>query len=338
MAENNSLLSFVALRHTIGLEDVATDALSFILSRSDASRQALSELLGVQVAKAKPWAANEFGALPDLACFDGEDNLVAFVESKFWAPPTYHQPVTYWEGLPDNRPAVLLFLAPRSRVDQGSLWEQLEGRLRNARHELGPADRDESLIRASAKDGQPQLMLTSWESLLDKMAQAAKNRNDTQASFEIAELRSLADSAIARDNPQRDENLKRLIADAVKRVEQSGWANTDGLTVGKGFGHYGGYLRLAGAYAWLGIDDEARKQMPNEPLLLSFYGDCVEGVRSRLASSAEPDLEWRSKEVPVPIELPVAADQGATLDAIVAKLERIGSLIDPDGPTYRAAS
>ena len=335
MVANNSLLSFVALRHTIGLEDVATDALSFILSHSASSRRALSDFLGVQVAKAQPWAANEYGAVPDLACLDGDDNLAALIESKFWAPLTHNQPVTYWQGLPDDRPAVLLFLAPRYRVDQGSLWDQLVDRLRDAGHELGPADSDESLIAASDKVGQRRLMLTSWESLLDKLR--TKSDDDAQAGFELAELQGLAASAIAGDNPQRDDNLKRLIADAVKRVEQSGWANTDGLTVGQGFGYYGRYLRLADAYAWLGIDDEAKKQTPDKPLWLSFYGDSVEKVRGTLGSLAEPGLEWRSKEVPVPIELPAAADQGATLDAIVAELERIAKIIDPDGPTYREA-
>ena len=35
MADNDSLLGFIAQRHTIGLEDVATDALFFILSPLD---------------------------------------------------------------------------------------------------------------------------------------------------------------------------------------------------------------------------------------------------------------------------------------------------------------
>lgn len=42
MADNDSLLGFIAQRHAIGLEDVATDALCFILSRSPSARQALS--------------------------------------------------------------------------------------------------------------------------------------------------------------------------------------------------------------------------------------------------------------------------------------------------------
>jgi hypothetical protein len=347
MAEDNSLLGFIAQRHTSDLEDVATNALSFILSRWTAKR-ALADFLGdergpLHIAKAEPWRPNAHGAVPDLACLDGDDNLVALIESKFWAQLTDHQPVTYWQGLPDDRPAVLLFLAPDYRIDQGSLWDELVGRLRDAGHELDPDVRDESRITAPAKVGQRRLMLTSWELLLDRMAQRTKKDGDTQACFEIAELRGLADSAIAGDKPTRDKNLKRLIADAVKRVEQSGWANTDGLQTGEGHDYYARYLRLADASAGLRIDYKAKKRM-DKPLWAWFYDDpadradhvSVEAVRSSLGSLAE-DLDWLSGDVCVPIVLPAGADREVTLDAIVAKLERVAKLIDPNGPTYREA-
>ena len=347
MTHEPTLLSFIAQRHTIGLEDVATDALSFILSRSASARKALSEFLGdkhgpLPVAKAQPWAADAYGAIPDLACLDKDDNVLALIESKFWAPLTHHQPVTYWQGLPTHKRAVLLFLAPAYRVEQGDLWNELETKLREAGHELGTADKNHGLITAPSKSDQRRLMLTTWQLLLDRMAQKAKEDDDTQACFEIAELQGLAASAIKGDRPTRDENLKHLIADAVKRLEQSGWANTKGLTAGRGPEHYGRYLRLAGAFAWLGIDYRAVKQMPGKPLWLSFMGDYdiditvkLEEVRSSLGSPAETGLEWRSGEVYLPIDLPAAADHNATLAAIVAELEWIAGLIDPTGPTYR---
>ena len=347
MADNDSLLGFIAQRHTIGLEDVATDALFFILSRSTSARDALSDFLGddrgpLPIAKAEPWAADAHGAVPDLACRDEDDNLVALIESKFWAPLTHNQPVTYWQGLPVEKPALLLFLAPDYRVHQGSLWDELVDRLRNAGHELGLADRSESRITAPAKDGQRRLMLTSWRLLLDTMAQRTKKDGDAQACFEIAELQGLAASAIVGDNPQRDDNLKQLIADAVKRVEQSDWANTDGLAVGRGLDFYGRNLSLAGASAWLGIDYKAVKQMPDKPLWLQFYRNPaasvrLEAVRGILGSLAEPRLEWPSEQVWVPIVLPAGADRDATLNTIVTQLEHIAKLIDPNGPTYREA-
>ena len=166
--------------------------------------------------------------------------------------------------------------------------------MRDAGHELRFADRRESLVTAPSRVCQRRLMLTSWQLLLDRMVQRTKEDGDAQACFEIAELRGLADDAIANDNPQRDDNLRQLIAEAVKRVEKSGWANTDGLTAGRRLDYYARYLRLAGASAGLRIDYEAAKQMPDKPLWLRFYRDpdvSVEAVRSSLGSLAEPGLD-----------------------------------------------
>ena len=348
MPNSDTLLSFIAQRHTFGLEDVATDALSFILSRSAPARKALSEFLGLPIAKAQTWLADEHGATPDLALLDKDGNTVALIESKFWATLTHHQPVTYWRQLPSDKCAVLLFLAPGERLDY--LWCELEAKLRDKGHELGPAVKDGELITAPSKDGRRRLMATSWQLLLGKMAQKAKECGDTQASFEIAELQGLAASAIKGDRPTRDENLKQLIAEAVKRVEQSGWANANELGVSSGiyFYHsrrihyYGRYLRLAGAFAWLGIDYGAKKRMPDKPLWLSFLRDNgvditvkLEEVRSKLKGLVETGLDWRSKEVYLPIVLPAGADLDKTLDCIVAQLESIAKRIDPKGPTYQ---
>ena len=347
MPQECTLLSFIAQRHTIGLEDVATDALCFTLSRSIAARKALSEFLGdegrpLPIAKARPWATDAHGAIPDLACLDEDDDLVALIESKFWAPLTPNQPVTYWQGLPAHKRSVLLFLAPDDRVDPGNLWDELEGRLRGAGHELGSAVREDGLIAAPSKDGQRRLMLATWQLLLDRMSQRTREGGDTQASFEVAELQGLAASAIRGDRPTRDTNLKQLIAEAVQRLEQSQWADTNGLAVGQGYDYYGRYLRLAGAFAWLGIDYRAGRQMPSNSLWLQFPGDYEVGVRvtleevgSRLKNRAKAGLGWRGDDVYLPIELPVGTDRDAAVAAIVAQLEGIAALIDPDGPTYR---
>ena len=345
MTGNDSLLNYVAQRNTTGLEDAATNALSFILSRSDSAMGTLSNSLGddcgpLPIATASPWGTDAHGAVPDLACFDEDCTVVALIESKFWAGLTAHQPVSYWQRLPDDRPAVLLFLAPEYRIAQGSLWDDLVGRLRDAGQELGPVDSGEGTVTAVAKVGQRRLMLTSWELLLGRMAQKAEEDGDAQACFEIAELKGLAGSVIAGDRPRRDDNLKRSIAKAVERVEQSGWANTDRLRTGEGHGYYARYLRLAGASAGLRIDYEVVKRMPDKPLWLWFYGDPADSVstgeiRRVLESKAEPGLEWYPGDVCVPVLVPVAADREATLEAIVAELEHIAQLIDPDGPTYR---
>ena len=344
MTDDQTLLSFIARRHTIGLEDVATDALYFILSRSKIALAALAKFLGdghtsLPIANAQPWLANEHGAVPDLACIDTSGDVVALIESKFWAPLTSHQPVTYWEALPADQPSALLFLAPDDRINQDYLWDEITERLRRADHELGASHIESNLKTATGKDGHRRLVLASWSLLLDHVAQQVLAAGDQRAAFEIAELQGLATNTIISDNPRHDSNLKALMAKTVKRVEQSGWADTRGLAVGKGFGFYVRYLRLAGADAWLGIDHKAADQMPDKPLWLSFYPVKkprigLDEIRSRVGDLGTPGLEWKPDEICIPIELPVGVDQEATLAAAVSALEHVAKLIDPQGPTY----
>ena len=344
MADDRTLLSFVVGNHILGLEDAATDALSFILSRSISAKRALSNFLddegrSLPIEKAEAWMADSHGAIPDLALLVSSGQVLELVECKFWASLTQNQPVTYWEGLPVDRPAVLLFLAPDSRVNQSSLWDELVDRLGKAGHKLNPAIRKESFISAYDDAGHRRLMLTSWHLLLRSMEQKTKDDGDTQASFEIAELQGLAEDVITGDNPQRDDNLKKLIADAVKRAERSGCANTDGLTVGRGYGYYVRYLYLAGVFAGLGTDYNIVKKRPDRPLWLTFYRDPnntigLDEVRARLEDLDELGMKWRDEDVSVPVVLPEYGDAEATLDAIAVELERIARLIDPSGPSH----
>ncbi len=347
MPEDKSLLSFVARRHSQGLEDAATDALYYILSRSTSARLALSHFLShdqapLHIAKVSLQASAAHGATPDLSCLDRDGKMLAFVESKFWATLTHNQPVTYWESLPANRPSVLLFLAPQSRVNDDYLWNELVDRLSKADHEIGPADRNETRIAAPSNTDTRHLMLTSWRSLLGFLAQRTKKDGDSQATFEISELQGLTSDVITKGKPKRDENLKRLIAEALKRLEQSGWANTDGLSAGHGYDYYHRYHYLAGAIAALRIDYTAIKETPDKPLWLRF-GNFVntppttstEQVRSILEGSDEPGWKMHGSQISLSINLPAGADHDATLGAIVDQMERIAQLIDPNGPTYQ---
>ena len=131
MTERESLLGAVAKRHADSLEDAATDALTFILSRRASARNALSEFLKddagrpLAIANVISRGSTESGAVADLACRDEHANVVAFVESTFWAPLTDNQPVAYWRAFSTDKPGVLLFLAPHRRVESGSLWDDV---------------------------------------------------------------------------------------------------------------------------------------------------------------------------------------------------------------------
>ena len=239
MTDREGLLGAVAKRQANSLEDAATVALSFILSRRASARNALSEFLKggagqpFSFMNVRSQVAIENGAIPDLACLDEHDNVVAFIESKFWATLTDHQPVTYWHALSADKPAVLLFLAPHRRIESDSLWDELVDRLRKADVELDDENKTDGLVTAVAKDGR-RLMLTSWEVLLGHIAETVRKDGDSQVCFETAQLQGLAAAAVKGEKTTPDENLRTSFADAVERLKRSGWANNDGLRVGTG--------------------------------------------------------------------------------------------------------
>ena len=350
-----TLLSHIARHHTFGHEDVATTALAFILARSDTARRAFADFLS-EGADAPPLIAkvqaqrtlpNGAGAAPDLAGLDEDGNRLAFVESKFWAELTPAQPVAYWEALPADVPATLLFLAPPYRVNRSSLWDDLTGRLHRAGHALDTTRNVDNLKIATGteQDSSRRLMLATWGLLLDRLAQeAALNSQDQRAAFEIAELRGLADSIITGGDSPPDDGFKTLILTVVKDVVASGWGDTKGLRISARVGFYARNFRLAGALAWLGTGDNLREQMPDTPLILSFwrgqkspYEVSLDEVRRRLEGVGQPGLGRRSHEVWVPLALPPDAGLAPARHAVADEIKRIARLIDPDGPTYQDA-
>ena len=353
MPANETLLSRIARRHTIGREDVATDTLAFILEHSPAARSAFANFLSAgepgppAITEVQTQSTLSNGAAPDLACLGEDNKLLAFVESKFWAELTPAQPVAYWESLPADAPTTLLFLAPPYRVNQSSLWDDLTGRLNRDGHsvEINRTGDGLKIATGTAQNSRRRLMLATWGLLLDRLSQATLNSRDWQAAFEIAELQGLANSVITGgDFPSYDERkLKDLIRDVVNDVVASEWGNTEGFRVGDGFDFHTRYLRLAGALAGLGTDDNALAQMPDKPLILSFWDGqsshqvSLDEVRRRLGDEGQPGLGRRKGEVWVPIALPSGADRPPARYSVADELKRIALLIDPDGPTYKVA-
>ena len=348
MPDDNGLLAHFAPYLNIGREDVATEALAYILSRSDAARHAFADFLvaGESDAPAIAEVTTQHrlpdGAIPDMVCLDDSDEVLAFVESKFWAPLTRRQPVCYWKALPVAASSILLFIAPPYRVNESSLWDDLVRRLQDKGYQLGETRQEQNLISVPEQDGPRRLMLCSWGLLLDRLAQGVGNR-DSQASFEIAQLRGLADSVIAGADPQRDGNTKNLINGVVDRLVQLGWANTDGFREGRPLPDAEGrYLHFARAFAWFGISYAERRRR-NRPLWLVFsdsFGSqsridvTTDQVRHRLDAAASVDYEMLHGYLCVPIDWPQGDTDDDMLDALVKHIEDIASKIC-DCPPYR---
>jgi hypothetical protein len=118
---DESLLGELALRLAKSPEDVATEGLACILSRSDAARSSVQRLADEwatcalrPIVSFRSQVVGGDAARPDLEAQDAAGVPVVIFEDKFWASLTEGQPVTYLRRLAD-RGGVLCFVVPANR-------------------------------------------------------------------------------------------------------------------------------------------------------------------------------------------------------------------------------
>ena len=287
MAEIDTLLAHLSPSFTSQTENIAVEALGYILNKYSGSREGLDDVVrsGVRnvnpVVKVSTQVTALDGTRPDLVGLDESAAERVLVEAKFWAELTRRQPDAYLERLPDDGPSVLVFLAPEERIV--SLWPELRNRAQKAGKTLSDIDAER---KCAVVDGsQRHLLLVSWTGLLDRMA--ARTRDEEDAEADIRQLRGLADFAEeGRFRPIRGgedfgsdsrhmRDMKRIIDAATERGVQDGWASRKGLNrTPRSYG-YGRYLKLGGRIAWFGIHTELWERDGETPLWLDCQGSWV---------------------------------------------------------------
>ncbi len=327
-------------------ETLATEALGYILSRSAAARQALREALETGGAEVGPIARvetevrGEKDERLDLVAFDEHGEERVLIEVKFWAGLTDNQPNTYLERLPrDGKPAVLLFVAPRERLE--TLWAEV---LRRADGEFNLAAETETTdakangIRSAVVDGSDRrLMLTSWWALLGGMTSRASVDGDSSAERDILQLNALCEredtaaflplhsEEFGLEFPRRMINLQRLVNDATQRGREAGFIDTTGLRVTPQSYGYGGFMRIGTnqrAIAWLGVNYNLWATHRETPLWLMFSESGEMGMKVRRKTGL---MVERSDSIP--IYLPTGVEYGEVLDAVVRRLQEIADRI-----------
>ena len=345
MPAESTLLAYLTLRLTDRVEDMAVEALGYILSKSPSSRSALNRVLqsgaaGLDsIVQVRTQVTSETGARPDLVGFDAHGKERVLIEAKFWAGLTENQPNGYLERLPKDGPSVLLFVAPEARRD--TLWAELRRRV-NA--DLGDSSEQDGLRSALVIGSQRYLMLTSWRSLLDQMSNQTSHAGESSTQMDIRQLQGLTErmdeeaflpirsSELSPEFPRRMLGLRRLIDDATMRGIDSGWITVGGLQVRPQTTGYGRYIRLFGegssyAGAWFGIRFDLWAQKEESSLWLDFGLNIFGNVKP---VDIQHRLNLPEGELYVAIALPTGVEYDAVLDAVEEELKRIGQKINSD--------
>ena len=354
-ANRKTLLAQLAPMFGPQTENVAVEALGHILSGSEAARSALSELLlaggaGVgPVAQVRTQDVGEDGARPDLVGLDHTGEERVLIEAKFWAGLTDSQPVGYLTRLESApQPSALLFVAPAQRMD--ALWAEL-CRLSESASDIA-LDSDADELRSVRIGTGPYLMLTSWRSLLGRMAAKASAAADFRTEIDIRQLQGLAEhqdeeaflplrrEELGPQLPRRIVHFTDIVDDAVGRVKKTEWVSTKGAKMvgtATSYGIWLGFPRvepIGKVHGFFGVHYGFWARSRDTPLWLFFMKSRVSAEMRRalepLRHRNPPELIEAPRHLRFPITLPVGKERGAVLDSVETRLLEIAQLIMPE--------
>lgn len=337
MPSNDTLLAYLVSRFPGNMEDTATETLRHIFDYSDASLEALNDVVQSGVRGVNPLTAVKTrligadGTKPDMVGFDENGVERALIEVKFWAGLTSNQPNAYVNRLPADGPSVMMFLAPEDRIRW--LWPQLKERLAKEFGTLVEVDSERKSLRVG--DTGKHLMIASWGGLLDSMAARAADNDESGVGGEIRLLRSLAKYAdegafkpihkgeeFGADSEIRLRQYRRLIDAATEMGIEQGWANRKGLNrTPRSYG-YGRYIRIHGLVLWFGVNVDQFEKTGDTPLWVDFYyrrASISSAVRGKLGMS---DGNWW-----IPVNLKRDVEYPEMLDGVVESLKHIADVI-----------
>lgn len=344
-------------------ENVATEALAFVLQSSDAAKSGMIRFLsGLIPEPPELWFRTqqmEGDIRPDLWGLDEFTSPHVFIESKFWAGLTDNQPVAYLKKLAEqSHPTLLLVVVPDAR--QRTVWRELTKRLSEAEMETEPmqAPSGAKMVLA-AKDG-PRMALTTWDTLLSFLE--AETGDDPMAHNNLEQLRSLCVAAdcnaffpFSREelSDQRFPSLVLQLSSLVKDVSDVAFeeqvlfrerltpqADTERI------GRYAYILSQEHCGVWLGIHFGLWREHGHTPFWLIFAisdfgrGPEVRNLLEPWASqsgvyvTAQPD-----GQTAVAIEIPSGEDKPIVVRSIVDQISHIGRVLEslPKRPPKEAS-
>ena len=309
-------------------ENLATEALNYILERSPAARRAMVDIAFPSMPlddrarltlTFRTQVAGADGSIPDLVGFDGDHRKALIIEAKFWAGLTDSQPVAYLNQLPTDRNATLLVIAPSMRFE--TLWPELIRRARVA-NESGASDHTLAgsgrVVRVGKAfpSSERSMMLVSWATVLGAIESAARATGEYGALEDVRQLQSLCErqdtdaflpirsKELSEVTPRRMMQFIGLVDDLHARLKMNKKINTKGLSLTYRKYQQGYYARFSWSMSYIHIDLVKWSTLRATPIWLRLYGPTWNGgaalVRDRLSSLAQENPSRMLADIAVP--------------------------------------
>ena len=349
MDNESSLLAYLVPRLTSRGEDTATDALAFILNKSEACRRDLESLMTDQgfsvgpLTRFQTQVTYEDGSRPDMVGYDREDTVRLVVESKFWAALLARQASVYFDKLDDTRSGILLFIAPATRVE--ALWAEIRRQMEADPEQvrLESVATGERMCSAGVAHSENGLILVSWDLLLDRLVAAVPA--DSQAASDIRQLGGFAraqDSDVLQPIQREDLSpslarnilgINELVDRVVNRGVENDWMSVDHWHPTRfrtGSGRTFQFVEDSGArksdYFYLGTAFDTGAAKGSTPLWLTTWAKTPATLQLREASHRLEVFEDPGA-LHIPIHLKVGVEYHHVLDDVVEQLRRIAEIV-----------
>jgi len=342
----------VQKRFSQAKEDVATDALVYILRSSASACNGMMKLLrGIvpELPELRFETQQTEGSIrPDMWGF-ADARPCVYVENKFWAGLTDNQPVSYLRQLAAYpHQTALLVIAPAAR--EQALWRELNHRLE--------ADCISASLRTAGSavpcsvDTQlgPVLALTSWASVLSVLEHECSD--DASARGNLVQLRVLCEAADAdafapisraevsdQRTPAFVLQLSTIVQSAVDLAITEKVLHVGGLRPQASWERIGRYVRVSGessrgAGAWFGIHFALWKAHGTTPLWLIFDdGDFGRGqeVRQLIEPWAIQNgilIDTSGRGVAIAMEIPEGEEKDGVNRSLVNDLKAVAAVLE----------
>lgn len=328
-------------------ENIATEALAFVLNRWAAARAAVSALVSsvagvpLDVTRVRTQVAVGEESRPDVVLYGRNGQVQGYIEAKFWAALTDAQPVRYIERLSGSGGAVLVFVAPERRL--ASLRTEIVERLK--REGINPDLGVPNRIGVSGVS----LELLSWARVLEVMRRAVTDPDATSDIHQLASLcmRFETDGFVPVSSEDLDDlRVPRLIMQftglataIVDRALTEQLLSIKGLRPTHFAGASGRYARFDVAGFWIGSSCRAWARLGRSPIWVAFTNGPwgrAEMVREALRSWASSDpprayLDEDDGAVRVPIMIQPGVDRDNVVAHAIAQLKELRECLHGSG-------
>lgn len=318
-------------------ENLATEALAYILNSSDTARETWNrfvrriqpDLPEIRSFVTQVTAVDDAG-IPDLVGLAKGGTQQFVGEMKFEAGLTSNQPVTYIRRLQvTQQPGLLLFVVPEQRIER--VWSEVRRRCSRAGIELAP-NHSASRLEHSALTENVTVAVTSWYETLTFLEDALVNDENGKALWELRQLQTMCRRQereafvplTARDLDERiGQRIKEYVSLVFEVAEDVLVAdNTVGL---RGFArasssvYSGRYIRIAGWQCFLQVNWEYWSTLRPTPIWLEMNSPGARGY-TPLSDAMSPLLaELPSRMITIDgwrQVIPIYLKEGVTRDEV----------------------